>query len=206
MGFLASAVAPNANAAPLIVILLIVPQVVLGGALIPIPSSVSTPISTRWAFEALTSISGAGSDVAADACWALPEGVRDAMSLEDKTTQGCRCMGVNALHQASCDFPGLGSFYDPVIDQPRPSEATLDADTATLQAAVADWEIQRNTVVGRAESLIGRFHENFNWAFVDKQDRQAFWSKIATTWGAQGLIIAILMGIVFASVSLKYRI
>ncbi len=34
MGLLASAVSPNANSAPLLVILLIMPQIVLGGALI----------------------------------------------------------------------------------------------------------------------------------------------------------------------------
>jgi ABC-type multidrug transport system ATPase subunit/predicted component of type VI protein secretion system len=122
LGLLASAIAPNANAAPLIVILLIVPQVVLGGAVIPVPGIVSAPTSTRWGFEALVSISGAGADVAADACWALPEETRDGMSLEDKAARGCRCMGLNALNQAACNFPGVGSFYDPVLDQPRPAE------------------------------------------------------------------------------------
>jgi hypothetical protein len=104
------------------VILLIVPQVVLGGAVIPVPGIVSAPTSTRWGFEALVSISGAGADVAADACWALPEETRDGMSLEDKAARGCRCMGLNALNQAACNFPGVGSFYDPVLDQPRPAE------------------------------------------------------------------------------------
>ncbi len=90
LGLLASAIAPNANAAPLIVILLIVPQVVLGGTLIPVPSIVSAPTSTRWGFEALVSISGAGSDVAADSCWDLPEETRDALSLDEKAARGCR--------------------------------------------------------------------------------------------------------------------
>ncbi len=73
LGLFASAIAPNANAAPLIVILLIIPQVVLGGALIPVPEYVSAPTSSRWAFEAVVGISGIGSAVAADLCWALPE-------------------------------------------------------------------------------------------------------------------------------------
>ena len=128
LGLLASAAAPNANAAPLIVILLIVPQVVLGGALIHVPSLVSAPTSTRWAFEAIASISGAGSDVAADACWELPKEVRDGMSLEDKEARGCRCMGLNALKLDSCNFPGVGSFYDPALDQPEPVQPAAIGD------------------------------------------------------------------------------
>ncbi len=27
-------------------------------------------------------------------------------------------MGLNALNPGSCNFPGVGSFYDPVLDQP----------------------------------------------------------------------------------------
>jgi energy-coupling factor transporter ATP-binding protein EcfA2 len=51
IGLLASAVAPNANSAPLIVILLIIPQVVLGGALIPMPTEISSVTSSRWSFK-----------------------------------------------------------------------------------------------------------------------------------------------------------
>lgn len=67
-------------------------------------------------------ISGAGSDVAGDFCWALPEDVRDAMTLEDKATAGCKCMGINALDAESCNFPGIGEFYDPAVDEPEPVE------------------------------------------------------------------------------------
>jgi ABC-type multidrug transport system ATPase subunit/pSer/pThr/pTyr-binding forkhead associated (FHA) protein len=122
LGLFASALAPNANSAPLIVIILMLPQIVLGGALIPLPSFVSAPTSTRWAFEALMSISGAGSDVARDVCWQLPEDVRKSMSIEDKLDYGCNCMGVKMLEQDSCDYPGLGLFYNPAIAEPPPEE------------------------------------------------------------------------------------
>ncbi|MGD8405055.1 MAG: FHA domain-containing protein [Anaerolineales bacterium] len=122
LGLFASALAPNSNSAPLLVIILMLPQIVLGGALIPLPSFVSAPTSTRWAFEALMSISGAGSDVAADVCWQLPEDVRKAMSIEDKLDYGCTCMGVKMLEQDSCDYPGLGLFYNPEISEPPPVE------------------------------------------------------------------------------------
>jgi ABC-type multidrug transport system ATPase subunit len=122
LGLASSALAPNANAVPLIVILFLVPQFVLGGAMIPVPSYISAPTSARWAFEALLAITGPGSDVARDSCWALPESVRDDMSLEDKLARGCTCMGIAALKEGSCDFPGIGKSYDPVIDQAEPVE------------------------------------------------------------------------------------
>ena len=40
------------------------------------------------------------------------------MSLEDKQAHGCNCMGISALRESSCNFPGLGKYYDPAIDQP----------------------------------------------------------------------------------------
>lgn len=123
IGLLASALAPNANSAPLIVILLIIPQVVLGGALIPMPPEISAVTSSRWSFEAIMGITGLGSDVAADACWTnLTKEEREDLTLQEKQDLGCRCMGLNALRQSSCNFPGLGEFYDPAIDQPEPVE------------------------------------------------------------------------------------
>ncbi|MBL8103878.1 MAG: ABC transporter permease, partial [Anaerolineales bacterium] len=56
LGLFASALAPNASSAPLLVIMLMLPQIVLGGALIPVPGFVSAPTSTRWALEAMMSI------------------------------------------------------------------------------------------------------------------------------------------------------
>lgn len=124
LGLFASALAPNANSAPLMVIILMLPQIVLGGALVPVPTFVSAPTSTRWAFEALMSITGPGSDVAADVCWQLPLDVQGAMTLEDKLNAGCNCMGVNMLKQEYCNHPGLGKFRIPLVDQPLPVEPT----------------------------------------------------------------------------------
>jgi ABC-type multidrug transport system ATPase subunit len=122
LGLFSSALAPNANSAPLIVILFMIPQIVLGGALVPVGQIVSAPMATRWAFEGLMAVSGIGSDVDADVCWDLPEETRAAMTLEDKAATGCNCMGVAMLHADSCNFPGLGEYYDPLIDEPAPVE------------------------------------------------------------------------------------
>ena len=108
LGLFASALAPNANSAPLIVIILLLPQIVLGGAVIPIPPSINVPISSRWAFESMIAITGPGSDVAADVCWKLDPDVRDSMSLDQKLANNCRCMGINILTEESCNHPGIG--------------------------------------------------------------------------------------------------
>ncbi|MFW6096895.1 MAG: FHA domain-containing protein [Chloroflexota bacterium] len=121
LGLFSSALAPNPNSAPLIVILLMVPQIVLGGALVPLPGAVTAPISTRWAFEAFMTITGAGSDVARDNCWDLPPEQRSELTLEQKDAN-CNCMGTNALDVNSCSFPGVGQFYTAALDQPAPQE------------------------------------------------------------------------------------
>jgi len=122
LGLFASALAPNANSAPLLVIILMLPQIVLAGALVPLPTFVSAPTSTRWAFEALMSITGPGSDVAKDICWALPPDVRAAMTEADKQANGCNCLGLSMLKEENCNYPGLGEFYNPTIDTPPPAE------------------------------------------------------------------------------------
>jgi len=119
-GLLASALAPAASSAPMIMIMLLVPQIVLSGALAPVPTNISQFASTRWAFEGLIGISGIGSSVAADPCWQLAPEYRKAMTLEDKKNQGCRCMGTAIFQEGSCNFPGVGQYYVPEIDLPAP--------------------------------------------------------------------------------------
>jgi ABC transport system ATP-binding/permease protein len=134
-GLLASALAPAASSAPMIMILLIIPQIVLSGALAPVPSYASAPASTRWAFEGFIGITGIGSDIARDSCWQLEEEVRDAMTLDDKAAYGCNCMGVAVFDPNSCNFPGLGEYYLPEVHEPAPPEPP------PLRAKPADPEI-----------------------------------------------------------------
>jgi hypothetical protein len=120
IGLFTSAVAPNANAAPLIMVLFILPQIVLSGALVPLPKIASAPASSHWAFQAAMAISGAGSDVAGDACWTdLSAEEREALTREYKD-ENCDCMGANTVREASCNFPGAGDYYDAAIDAPDP--------------------------------------------------------------------------------------
>ncbi|MBK8783714.1 MAG: FHA domain-containing protein [Anaerolineales bacterium] len=234
LGLFASALAPNSSSAPLIVIILMLPQIVLAGALIPVPSFVSAPFSTRWAFESLIAISGSGSDVAADVCWALPPDVRNAMTLEDKLANNCKCLGVNMLKEESCNHPGLGKFRIALIDQPlplppeplppepvRPAEPQDQSDNVAmaefftkLKLYEAEVEIYKEQVsqyqseitayetanaqirvaVAPAEAVVRTFYNGSGFAYVDKNDPVAYYSKVTFTWVVQFTIILILFG------------
>ena len=122
LGLVASALAANAASAPLTMIMLIVPLIVLSGILAPVPNAVSQIASTRWAFQSIIGITGMGSDVAADPCWRLDKDLRDAMDLDTKDAMQCKCMGTQVFNQASCNFPGTGDYYVPEINQMTPIE------------------------------------------------------------------------------------
>jgi ABC-type multidrug transport system ATPase subunit/uncharacterized membrane protein len=120
-GLMASAISKSPAVAPLLMILLIIPQIILSGSLAPLPGTVTAIASTRWAFQDFAGLTGMGSDVAADPCWQLSEDERELMSLEQKTNE-CRCMGLSVFDPESCNFPGIGEFYVAEIDLPPPVE------------------------------------------------------------------------------------
>ena len=122
LGLLASALSPNAASAPLTLITMLIPLIVLSGALAPVPPSISQIASTRWAFQSLIGITGMGSDVVADPCWHLDKTLRDSMDLDAKSYFQCKCMGVQVFNQNSCSFPGLPKFYTAEINRPAPVE------------------------------------------------------------------------------------
>ena len=214
LGLFASALAPNANSAPLLVILLMLPQIVLGGALIPLPDTISSLTATRWAFQGMMAISGSGSDVAKDACWLLPAETVKLMTIEDKTAL-CNCMGLNALREASCNFPGLGVFYNPVIDQERPAapppEPTRPPDpiipppppepvdqsntvaVAEYLAALEDYQVQVAQIQADAEGQFAAFEgelEVYKAQVVAAQEALITWegTRQAAVLPAEGLI------------------
>lgn len=127
LGLFASAVAPNPNSAPLITILLMMPQIVLGGALVPLPDAATGVTSTRWAYQAFMAITGAGSDVDADACWDLGREEREALANKEDAIQNCACLGPNILRQ--CNFPGVAANYTPAFDEPPPMPPTITEPT-----------------------------------------------------------------------------
>jgi hypothetical protein len=121
-GLLASAISKSPSVAPLLMILLIIPQIVLSGSLVPLSGKVTAIASTRWSFQDFAGLTGMGSDVASDPCWKLTKNERELMSLDQKTVFGCKCMGLAVFDPDSCNFPGVGQFYKPEVDQPAPVE------------------------------------------------------------------------------------
>jgi ABC-type multidrug transport system ATPase subunit/predicted component of type VI protein secretion system len=133
IGLWASAAAPNANSAPLILIPIMLAEIVLAGALVPLPQFVSAPTSTRWAFQAFMAITEVGSDVARDVCWAQPADVWASLDEGQKNSADCPCNGLKMLNETSCAFPGIGRFAaqlpegepngtPPVEPGPKPQE------------------------------------------------------------------------------------
>lgn len=124
VGLFCSALAPNANSAPLLLILFIIPQMVLSGALVQLPEAITTPAPMRWAFQSFIAISGVGSDVAHDACWDKTKEEQEDMTMDERTDQ-CNCMGRNSVNEDTCNFPGLGKYDTDALREPdkvKPTE------------------------------------------------------------------------------------
>ncbi len=110
LGLLVSAIAPNQSVAPLLTILVLVPQVVFGGGILPanefnsVGKTFNFWMLTKYPFESLVSLSKLGADVAKDSCWQKTEPQRKLLSETEAVV--CNCYGKNIFKQ--CKFPGLG--------------------------------------------------------------------------------------------------
>ncbi len=120
MGLLISSAVPNQNAALIALIAVVVPQLILGGLLIPlekIPQGrlMSHAVFSRWTLEGFVISQGMGDTLNIDQCWKLPPEERSALSDEDKSDPACPCMGTDLFDD--CDgIPGLlnPDFYDDI--------------------------------------------------------------------------------------------
>jgi hypothetical protein len=125
-GLLISALAPNQNVAPLLLIIILVLQLVFGG-IIPerdhgsltntVTSALGAITTTKWTFESMVTLSGIGSCVANDPCWGLASAERDRLSDQYKADK-CSCMGPNLFKK--CCFPGIREYYFSAIDESEP--------------------------------------------------------------------------------------
>jgi hypothetical protein len=209
------------------------------------------------------SITGVGSDVAADPCWKLPKELREEMSI-DFATEHCNCMGLNVVKEELCNFPGVGMFYNEDLDKPEPQEPPplrdppeepaippapeepadqsdsvamaqyfddlqvyqndvqeiqdqykqdmeayqneadiYTAEITSYQEDRIEWQITRTSAVEPAVGMIETYKVEYEWTFVDKNDSQAFWTKILISWGAQTLIIIVLLVAIILMVKRK---
>jgi ABC-type multidrug transport system ATPase subunit/predicted component of type VI protein secretion system len=132
VGLVISAMVPNQNAALIALIAVVVPQLLLGGLLIPLEeipfgNEISHAVFSRWTLEGFVISQGMGDTLATDRCWQLSPEERSALTNEDKNDPACPCMGTN-LFQDCPGIPGLLSpdFYDDVskqaLAQPEPAK------------------------------------------------------------------------------------
>jgi hypothetical protein len=120
-GLAISAFAPNQNMALLLIIVVLVPQFLFAGGLLPldlIPGGeiISYVVSTRWAFEAAVNITEFGEPLVDDPCWDNLDkhgeggelGWNDYLNLNDEEkVEKCTCMGSNIFTGPCRDFPGI---------------------------------------------------------------------------------------------------
>lgn len=186
LGLLGSAAAPNQSVAPILVLVFLIPQIIFGGGVLPIdtfgpPGKVLNQLSlTKWPFEALSTLSKVGVDVAEDPCWQdVTSGkVKEFDAIADERKKSCDCMGESVFKK--CDFPGILAEYDKSVDEPepvKPKQPTgaaaqspdafdkFEKDLEEYQTAFRDWSSKRNKALGNAEGLINGINEQFSNAF-----------------------------------------
>ncbi len=193
MGLLGSAISPNQSVAPMIVLLLLIPQILFGGGVLPIetfgpPGKILNSVAlTKWPFETLVTLTGFGTDVARDKCW-IKVGETKGSKLSDLTIEekkDCKCVGAPLFK--SCTFPGIRSFYVPEIDQPepvKPQEPKLASNPTVaeqltyqdeikvyqdkmkvFQDDIKDWNLKTSRAISEAEGNINGLFSKFKQAF-----------------------------------------
>ncbi len=186
LGLLGSAAAPNQSVAPILVLVFLIPQIIFGGGVLPIetfgpPGKVLNQLSlTKWPFEALSTLSEAGIDVAEDPCWQdVTSGkVKEYDDIEADRKKSCDCMGESVFKK--CEFPGIEQEYDPIVDQPKPKQPKqptgadaqspdafdkFNKDLEKYQEDLTEWNLKRNGAISAAEGLINGINEQFSNTF-----------------------------------------
>jgi len=126
-GLLISAISPNQNAAPQLLIILIVLQLVFGGIVPPrdlpvvkaMNNILGTATSTRWTFESMVTTSELGADIAEDPYWQKTKIERNQIDDSFKVAN-CNCAGINVF--SKCNFPGIMEYYAPAVDAAEPAK------------------------------------------------------------------------------------
>lgn len=203
MGLLVSAVAPNQNIVPLILLFFLVPQIIFSGGIQPLSSlgpvgQVLNRVTVlKWPYETLVSLSGLGRDVAKDACWQKTSTERENLTAAEE--EACDCFGESIFQR--CDFPGIQKQYNSAVDQAEPAKPESPGDppsNPTQLKAYSDdlkayqdkmdiwqdeytaWQKQRSKAINGAEELINQ---------INKKQGHMFAVDVVRHWFYQGLVI-----------------
>jgi ABC transport system ATP-binding/permease protein len=189
LGLLVSAIAPNQSMAPLLMILVLVPQIIFSGGIQPAsnfgpPGQLLNRVNViKWPFELLVTHSGLGQEVAKDPCLKKTDAERE--KLTDAELKQCQCFGPNVFK--GCQFPGILTKYVPEIDQPEPLRPTLEtqpsdpspeaqlayrteatAFQSKLKAWQTDyqtWRQKRQKATSEAEGIITKTYDELGYLF-----------------------------------------
>lgn len=174
LGLLASAVAPTEDSVSLLVALLIVPQVLFNGALLPVPilnpaaQALTASMPSRWSFETLITQSGMGKQLATDPAWQLSKTKRAALTNAQKRRDAC--LGINIFTR--CTFPGIRSYETPAVwASPPPKPAALTSARSSpahfaavfqrYETAYVAWKERHDRPIITAEGRLEIEHDNF---------------------------------------------
>jgi ABC transport system ATP-binding/permease protein len=212
MGLLVSALSPNQTLAPLVIILVLIPQVTFGGGLIPVTNLspvgqwINNITLTKWSFESLVTITNLGKNVAEDRCWQLPEAERKTLSDSDKNQ--CACLGKNVFQNQSCAFPGIHAKYVESVDRAEPAEPskpevpanpaemskfknqmdTYKTDMQKWKEQYRTWMTSREKAIGEAEGIIDQ---------IDKDYGKIFKVNVLNHWSILGLLMTGMFALMF---------
>ncbi|MHB8508804.1 MAG: FHA domain-containing protein [Candidatus Dormibacteria bacterium] len=206
LGLLSSAAAPTEGATPLILALLVIPQVLFNGSLIPIPlltpaaQAVTVPMSARWTFETLMTQTRVGSDLVADPGWHLTRGLRDALTPGELASHSC--LGANIFTR--CAFPGIGTYYQAGVDAAPPlllaqphgltdSRAQVAYLTSALkyQSDYVAWKTAHDRPIASAEAVLSSEYDNYGYLFAVDVTRHWLY------------LLAIIVGILFGVLGIQ---
>ncbi len=189
LGLLVSAIAPNQSMAPLLMIMVLVPQIIFSGGIQPAsnfgpPGQLLNRVNViKWPFELLVTHSGLGQEVAKDPCLKKTDAERE--KLTDAELKQCQCFGPNVFK--GCQFPGILTKYVPEIDQPeplqpklstQPSDPSPEAQLAYRTEATAfqtkvkawqqvyqTWRQKRQKATSEAEGIITKTYDELGYLF-----------------------------------------
>ncbi len=124
LGLLISSLSPNQNTTPLLLLLVLVPQLLFGG-IIPqmqlgsIGRIIGYATATKWTFESLVSQSGMGIAISQDPYWELDEDIRQSLTEQEKEAISTT-LGTKIFSQSN--FPGIQKYYDTTVDSFEPQK------------------------------------------------------------------------------------